>query len=83
MESKRAYYFGDFTEEDMESPRKAKLAWKIAKDEIDKKNKQLKLLRIKNARQERRILSLKNMVQQLKKSERVSDDYNFFLNVSE
>ncbi|XP_031344665.1 THAP domain-containing protein 1-like isoform X2 [Photinus pyralis] len=76
----RKLYFGDYSEEDLQCPKKAKMMWKLGKRQIDKKNKQLKILRMQNLRLHKKIESLENLVTHLTKKYRISEECESVLN---
>lgn len=71
MSVRKRLYFGDYSEEDLQCPQKAKMMWKLGKRQIDVKNKQLKILRIKNFRLNKKIKTLENLVTHLKEQNRI------------
>lgn len=55
-------YFGDYSEEDLNCPEKAKMMWELAKKQIDAKNKQLKVVRMDNFRLKKKVQKLENLL---------------------
>lgn len=56
--------------------------WNTAKKQIADKNKKLKCLRNKVTKLKKRVHTLKSLITHLKKSNRISHDCEFLLNVS-
>ena len=73
---------GDFKESDMDSPRKARKLLQIASNVIEKKDKQLKSLKQKNKILEKRVASLEEILENLKKKDLVSETASNVLQVS-
>jgi hypothetical protein len=61
---------------------KAKMMWELGKRQVDKKNRQLKILRMKNFRLNKKIKTLENLVTHLKNQNRVSEECEIVLKVS-
>lgn len=81
--SKRKYfrYIGDFSEEDLETPRRRKLFWSTHIKMLDEKNQKIKLLEQKNRRLESKISSLNTLVDKLKKDCQLNASYTHILKV--
>ncbi|KAL4112821.1 hypothetical protein QTP88_016546 [Uroleucon formosanum] len=60
-------YIGDFSEEDLETPRRRKLFWNTHIKMLVKKNQKIRLLQQKNRRLKSKISSLNTLVDELKK----------------
>lgn len=58
--------FGDFREEDLNSPKKARIMWEMATAQIQKKNKMIKVLRLRNKRLTCKVSTLSNLLEHLK-----------------
>lgn len=69
---KRKHYLGDFNEDDMNSPRKARKLLLVAQNESKSLRKKIKKIKDKNNRLEKRVFTLKEMIVQLKKKRLVS-----------
>lgn len=78
---KRRSYIGDFVEDDIKSPKRAKLMWKVAKETIERKTKKIRYLQLKTARQMKKIKTLQSLIEHLKHTKRISDDYLILLQV--
>lgn len=74
--------FGDYKEEDLTIPKKAKLMWQCAKNTIQLKNKKIKYLQNKNRRLQNRVKMLKNLLVHLKQTQKISYDCFELLDVS-
>jgi len=81
--SKRKYYryIGDFSEEDLENPRRRKLFWNTHTKMLDEKNQKIRLLEQKNRRLESKISSLNTLVDELKKECQLNASYSHILKV--
>lgn len=82
MSFRKRMYFGDYSEEDLQCPHKAKMMWKLGKRQIDIKNRQIKILRMQNFRLNKKIETLENLVMHLKKQNGSSGDCEHLLDVS-
>lgn len=67
-------YIGDITSKNWKSPRRAVIAFSVVKHNIQKKNLQIKSLRKYIQRYKNRISSLKDLVNDLKKQQLISDN---------
>jgi len=81
--SKRKYYhyIGDFTEEDLETPRRRKLFWNTHTKMLDEKNQKIRFLEQKNRRFESKISSMNTLVDELKKECQLNASYSHILKV--
>ncbi|KAL4135522.1 hypothetical protein QTP88_007128 [Uroleucon formosanum] len=79
--NKRKYYryIGDFSEEDLETPKRRKLFWNTHTKMLDEKNKKIRLLEQKNRRLESKISSLNTLVDELKKECQLNASYSHIL----
>lgn len=80
--TKKFRYIGDFKENDMDSPTKARKFLKIASNVVEKKDMQLKDLRKKNKKLEKRVASLEQILDEIKKKNLVSDAASNILQVN-
>ncbi|KAF0711424.1 THAP-type domain-containing protein, partial [Aphis craccivora] len=79
--NKRKYYhyIGDFTEEDLETPRRRKLFWNTHTKMLDEKNQKIRFLEQKNRRFESKISSMNTLVDELKKECQLNASYSHIL----
>ncbi|KAL4136311.1 hypothetical protein QTP88_007859 [Uroleucon formosanum] len=79
--NRRKYYryIGDFSEEDLETPRRRKLFWNTHTKMLDEKNQKIRLLEQKNRRLESKISSLNTLVDELKKECQLNASYSHIL----
>lgn len=70
---KRYHYVGDFTEDDMHIPSKARKVLRIAKRHTESNRKKIRFLRQEKNRLEKRVASLKIILNELKKKPLLSD----------
>ncbi|KAL4136355.1 hypothetical protein QTP88_007903 [Uroleucon formosanum] len=79
--NRRKYYryIGDFSEEDLETPRRRKLFWNTHTKILDEKNQKKRLLEQKNRRLESKISSLNTLVDELKKECQLNASYSHIL----
>ncbi|KAL4156145.1 hypothetical protein QTP88_000180 [Uroleucon formosanum] len=79
--NRRKYYryIGDFSEEDLETPRRRKLFWNTHTKMLDEKNQKIRLLERKNRRLESKISSLNTLVDELKKECQLNASYSHIL----
>ncbi|GLH13650.1 uncharacterized protein GBIM_18179 [Gryllus bimaculatus] len=67
-------YIGDFVDEDMDSPLKARQVLKIARKQICQQKKKIVHLRSQNMKFRRKISSLENLLTEIKEKAQMSDD---------
>lgn len=70
---KRLKYVGDFNEEVLESPTKAKLVVTVATEELNKKLKVIKTLRQKERRMQKRLKTFQEVIDYLKQKAFISN----------
>lgn len=80
--TKKFRYMGDFEEKDMNSPTKARKFLKIASNVVEKKDLKLKDLKKKNKQLEKRVASLEQILDDIKKKDLVSDTASDILQVN-
>lgn len=79
---KRKYYLGDFTENDLASPTKAKQVLTIAKKNVAGYRKKIKTLNQKTKRMKKKITSMKEIFNELKTKSLIVDSSCKVLEVS-
>lgn len=79
---KRKYYLGDFTENDLASPKKAKQVLTIAKKNVADYRKKIKNLNKKTKRMKKKITSMKELFTELKNKSLIVDSASKVLEVS-
>lgn len=67
-------YIGDFVDEDMDSPLKARQVLKIARKQVCEQKKKIVHLRSQNMKFRRKISSLENLLTEIKEKAQMSDD---------
>lgn len=72
---------GDFTEKDLETPRKRKMFWRTCQKHLKTKDKQIKLLKQSNRRLKTKIDNLNNLVDDLQEQCNLSANCSYFLKV--
>jgi hypothetical protein len=73
---------GDFTEEYMQSPTKAKKALSIARKQVASQKRKIDILRIQKDRCRRKVTSLSSLLLELKEKTNLSDEVCHVLEVS-
>lgn len=72
---------GDFTEKDLETPRKRKMFWRKCQQILKNKDKRIKLLQQGNRRLKTKIDNLNNLIEDLKEQCNLSANCSYFLKV--
>lgn len=78
---KRKFYLGDFKEDDLASPTKAKKVLTLANENVRTYRKKIKYLKQKNSRLKKRITSLKEVLNEIKKKSLITDSASKILEV--
>ena len=78
----RTFYFGDFSEKDLDNPKKRKQYWNISQKTVKAYKERLLLLRNKNYRLRKKVNTLVNLVDYLQNQKKISADCTKILKVS-
>ncbi|XP_025192111.1 THAP domain-containing protein 1-like [Melanaphis sacchari] len=75
-------YAGDFSEEDLETPRKRKMFWKTYQQMIKTKNDKIKLLQQKNRSLKSQINNLNSLIDDLQSQNKLNANGSYMLKVN-
>lgn len=75
-------YAGDFSEEDLETPRKRKMFWKTYQQMIKTKNDKIKLLQQKNRSLKSQINNLNSLIDDLQSQSKLNANGSYMLKVN-